>query len=230
MSREAYQDLATITLVAAVASVRWLTTPSLAWSFPAVAEPHRRERHFAAVGFERAAEADFEVGGRRYGVFAHDWRLDPTLAWIERKGQLDPAVEPQPPSPEARPPAPLVVLSRPDFDAAVRRALRDLTRPTALATNPLLRSRVAAEHADSDPTPAGLQALLRAAAESLRASPRDEKLYRAIQHTYLEPAATQELAAELLGLPFSTYRYHLSGGIERIGEWLWQRELGGPEA
>jgi hypothetical protein len=229
MGDQAYQDLAIVTLVAAVASLRWLTTPGLAWSFPVLADPAARERHFAAVGFVRAAEADFEVGGRRYGVFAHDWRLEPPLAWIERKGQLDPAVEPAP-EPLAAPSRPsLVVLSEPDFGAAVRRALRDLRRPTALATNPLLRSRVAAEHAGGAPSPATLRALLREAAETLRANPKDEKLYRAVQRTYLEPAATQELAAELLGLPFSTYRYHLSGGIARLTEWLWRRELHGPK-
>jgi hypothetical protein len=230
MSRDAYQDLAATNLVAAVGSIGWLTTPGLAWSFPAVADPDFRERHFAAVGFPRAPEADFEVGGRRYGVFAHDWRVEPPLAWIERKGQLDPAVEPDPGPLDPRSRAPLVVLSRPDFEVAVRRVLRDFTRPAALTTNPLLHSRVATEHAGGAPTPATLQALLREAAESLRTNPKDERLYRAIRRTYLEPAATQELAAEQLGLPFSTYRYHLTGGIARVTEWLWRRELDGPES
>jgi hypothetical protein len=182
------------------------------------------------IGFPRAPEADFEVGGRRYGVFAHDWRAEPPLAWIEHKGLIelsDAAAGPAPAEPGAR--APLLVLSHPDFVAAVRQALRDLTRPEALAANPLLRSRVAAEHAGGAPTTATLQALLREAAETLRANPRDEKLYRALQRTYLRPAATQELAAELLGLPFSTYRYPLSTGIARVTGWLWRRELHGPE-
>jgi hypothetical protein len=52
-------------------------------------------------------------------------------------------------------------------------------------------------------------------------------LYHALHHTYFEPAPTQETAAELLDLPFSTYRYHLTNGIRRITEWLWQRELYG---
>jgi hypothetical protein len=229
MGQETYQDLATITLVAAVGSLRWLTTPGLAWSFPVVADPDARERHFAAVGFARAPEADFEVDGRRYGVFAHDWRIEPPLAWIQRKGQLDPLVEPAPERHDPRLPAPLLVLSQPDFEAAARQALRDVTRPAALATNPLLRSRVAAEHAGGAPTPATLQALLREAAETLRANPRDEKLYRAIQRTYSEPALTQERAAELLGLPFSTYRHHLAGGTARVTGWLWRRELDGPQ-
>lgn len=62
---------------------------------------------------------------------------------------------------------------------------------------------------------------------ALEANPKDHKLYRALRRTYLEPAATQELAAELLDLPFSTYRRHLTQGIERVTEWLWQRELYG---
>ena len=64
---------------------------------------------------------------------------------------------------------------------------------------------------------------------ALRADPRDDKLLRALDRTYLRPSTTQEAAAELLGLPFSTYRGHLSRGLERVSEWLWQRELYGPE-
>jgi hypothetical protein len=35
--------------------------------------------------------------------------------------------------------------------------------------------------------------------------------------------ASQEKVAERLGLPFSTYRYQLAKGIERVAEMLWQR-------
>lgn len=35
--------------------------------------------------------------------------------------------------------------------------------------------------------------------------------------------------AERLGLPFSTYRYQLAQGLERLAAWLWQRELYGDE-
>jgi hypothetical protein len=225
MSREAYQDRTAVTLSAAAGAPRWLTTPGLAWSLIMLADPDLRAAHFTAIGFSRAPEAAFEVGGRHFGVVAHDWRVEPPLAWLERKGQLDPTVEPPAQLLETR--APLVVLSQPDFAAAVRQALRDYTRPAALATNPLLRSRVAAEHAEDAPSAATLQAVLREAAESLRATPRGRKLYRALERTYLAPAETQEAAAELLGLPFSTYRYHLTGAIARVTGWLWQRELDG---
>jgi hypothetical protein len=59
--------------------------------------------------------------------------------------------------------------------------------------------------------------------------PRDAKLQRALARTYVRPAQTQELAADALGLPFSTYRRHLTPGVERVVDWLWQRELSRPE-
>ena len=62
--------------------------------------------------------------------------------------------------------------------------------------------------------------------ESLQSSPREQKLYLAVYRTYLNPAPTQEQAAELLNLPFSTYRRHLKTGMTRVAEILWHREIG----
>jgi hypothetical protein len=121
----------------------------------------------------------------------------------------------------------LAVLSAPEFERSVRQALRDYARPDALAANPLLRSRLGLAATGHSSGPAGLQSILRAALETLKAHPRDQKFYRALLYTYFQPAATQESAAERLGLPFSTYRYHLARGIERMVEWLWNMELRG---
>jgi len=187
VGREGYQELATHNMVAMVAMLRWLTTPRLAWSFAAVAEPERWRAMFEVIRFPRTPAADFAVGGRAYGVFAHDWRVDPPESWVEAKAALDAPGAPD----RRRRPAPLVVLSEPDFGAAVR----DYHRP-ALADNPLLRSRLARERAGGAPSVATLQTLLREAAETLRGPPRDEKRYRAVALTYLAPAATQEAAAE----------------------------------
>ena len=43
---------------------------------------------------------------------------------------------------------------------------------------------------------------------------------------YLHGAPSQEAAAEVLGLPFSTYRRHLSRAHDRIVEVLWAVEVG----
>jgi hypothetical protein len=228
MERDLYQRLSPVTnLLATTVSLAPLDLPRLAWTFLAFAEPDRWEPIMSYIDFSRAEDAAFIVGGRRYGVFAHDWRAAPFDTWWDMEAERSLGVEPEPAPTEVRPAASLVVLSEPDFGAAVRQALRDYPRPRALATNPLMRSRLVIEVAGGEPTPATLQALVREAAERLKASPRGEKFYRAILHTYLQPAPSQERAAERLGLSFSTYRYHLSRGTERVIEGLWERELNG---
>jgi hypothetical protein len=84
------------------------------------------------------------------------------------------------------------------------------------------------EAGDDAPDAATLTTMVRAAIDSLRQHPRDDKLLRAVERTYLDPAPTQEAAAARLGLPFSTYRRHLTQGVERVVAWLWDREVYGP--
>lgn len=160
------------------------------------------------INFERAEEADFTVGSHRYTAFAHDWRVEPFEMWWDQLCERSLSTEPV--DEEAAPPqAPsIVVLSEPEFATYVRQALRDYTRPAALATNPLVRSRLVADSAGNGGDAARPQAVLRGALETLKPSPKDEKFYRALLYTFFQPAATQEGAAERLGLPFSTYRYH----------------------
>lgn len=229
MGCETYQTVSVVlNLTSITCATRWITTPRLAWSFVTFAQPDEWEPTFTYLRFRRAPEADFEVGGRRYGVFAHDWRAEPAPAWLDRMGEREIATNLTLNEIAAPSPPPLLVLSRSEFAQAVRQALRDYTRPAALAANPLLRSRLTAERADGAPTPVTLQCLLGEAAESLRGNPKGEKPYRALHRTYLEPAASQELAAELLGLPFNTYRYQLAGAVAQVTEWLWRLELYGP--
>ncbi|REE97846.1 AAA family ATPase [Thermomonospora umbrina] len=181
---------------------------------------------FEYGGFHRAA-ADFQVAGRRYQVFARDYRRGGLEAWLDLLAENELHFAPSGPAP-ARP-APMVALSRPDFATAVRQALRDLHRPDALAHNPLAGCRVVRERGNGT-VAATLAGLLQAAADTLRTDPRGAKPHRAVDRTYLRPAPTQERAAELLGLPFSTYRRHLSTGLNRIVDVLWQWELYGTDA
>jgi hypothetical protein len=125
----------------------------------------------------------------------------------------------------------LLVLSEEGFADAVGNALRGLARPGGLRDTPLLRSRLVVQQAGAgsseDERIATLRKLLLDAADALNTSPKDVKFYRAVYHTYIQPAPTQELAAELLDVPFSSYRRHLKSGIEQITEILWRREVGG---
>ena len=80
--------------------------------------------------------------------------------------------------------------------------------------------------ASPDARMTALQEVLRAVVEQPQVSPREAKLYRAVQYTYLKPAITQEQAAEALDVPFSTYRRHLKAGMIRVVDHLWQKEIG----
>lgn len=232
MTRDTYQSVSPIQSLIFVNMVRhYLTTPGLAFTFLPCADPEFWAPMFAYADLTRISEADFEVGGRRYGVYGHDWRTVPPMAWLELLGEREIA-----PAPEAVPQPsvePLIVLSESAFAAAVRDALRDYSRPDALRNHPLLRSRLVVEQVRAAAGEAeqirSLQALVKEAAESLQASPREMKFYRALYHTYLHPASTQEQAAELVGVPFSTFRRHLKAGVAHVTETLWQREVGGSE-
>jgi hypothetical protein len=226
VDRDAYQAPSpTLNAAPIVTLQRYLQRPRLAWDFLTLHEPERWDAYFALADLPRAGGADFRVGGRRYGLFAHDFRRVPvdalTRRWTERALAQDTYAPPTPPDES-------LALSHEDFTAAVRQALRDLHRPELLGRNPLLRTRLARDF--DAPGPEALARLLRAAVDTLREHPRDDKLLRAVERTYLRPAPTQEAAAEILGLPFSTYRRHLTQGVLRVSAWLWDRELyGTPE-
>jgi hypothetical protein len=226
VDRNAYQGPSPTMNAAPIVTLRgYLQNPRLAWDFLALHEPEPWDVYFALADLPRAVGADFAVGGRRYGLFGHDFRRVPvdelTRLWTERALAQEAIV---------RPPAPheALALSHEDFTDAVRQALRDLHRPERLARNPLLRTRLAGEYASPDvPGAETLASLLRTAVDTLREHPRDDKLLRAVERTYLRPEPTQEAAAEVLGLPFSTYRRHLSQGVQRVSACLWEHELYG---
>lgn len=233
MARDNYQAVSPMQSLIFIQTVQhYLTTPGLAFTFFPCAEPEFWAPMLDYVDLVRIPDADFEVGGRRFGVYGHDWRTVPPTAWLELLAEREIALTPQiAPSPAAR--QTLLVLSRPDFEAAVRRALHDYAQPEALLANPLLRSRIVVEEAGVRATPAeraaALQTLVEGAVQLLEASPREIKFYRTLYHTYLHPAPTQEQAAELLDVPFSSYRRYLKVGVDRVVEMLWQREIGAPK-
>jgi hypothetical protein len=74
------------TVIAAISSQSWIE-PNVAWSFVAMADPDLIEPMFTEIQMHRLPEADFEAGGRRYGVFGHDWRAEPAGPWLQLKAE-----------------------------------------------------------------------------------------------------------------------------------------------
>ena len=62
--------------------------------------------------------------------------------------------------------------------------------------------------------------------EHVAHEPRAESLGRVLERTYVHAAPTQEAAAQVLDLPFSTYRRHLARALQRLADLLWAVEIG----
>jgi hypothetical protein len=115
-------------------------------------------------------------------------------------------------------------LDRTRFAAAVRSALPDLHRPDRLAASPLMGSSLAAGPRGSSTDQ--LRATIQDAVACLGSEPRGDPLRAVLQRTFIRAAPTQEAAAEVLGLPFSTYRRHLARALEQLTDLLWAVEIG----
>jgi hypothetical protein len=200
-----------------------LLRPPTAWDFIAnYSDLDYWQPFFDHWDFLHLPDADYRIDSIRYVTFAHDWRRIGVAEWLERTAARELG------EPVSQPVEPAAALSQQEFAAAVKEALRSLRQPQALVRNPLLASSMVQtalrEHPDSRPDQI-LRGLLLEAADVLKSDPRADSQYRVLDRTYLRPAPTQEKAAELLDLPFSTYRRYRDRGIETITEWLWDRDI-----
>jgi hypothetical protein len=193
--------------------VLWCTEP-LAWTFVVATDDAYWGPFFDYLALRRVFEVD--VGGVPHAVYAIDWRRFPVDAWLDLMNEREFSGGTGPPPESALLPPPL---DRAGFDAAVRSALRDLNHPDRLAGNALIGGRLGAD-------PAALRAAVRRAVDGLAGTPKEDQLRAVLHRTFVRPAPTQEAAAEVLGLPFSTYRRHLGRGIDRLADALWAAETG----
>ncbi|MFD5481589.1 AAA family ATPase [Streptomyces hawaiiensis] len=194
----------------------------LAWHFIVMRDDGFWNDHLTHFDMWPTADAPV-VGDHPYRLFGHDWRAQPVISWLAAKTDaMLTGVDGRDAGEAAAPPAAeMSVLSRPEFDAAVRDALRALRRPGVLAGNPLTRSRVVVHNGGS------LTGVLERAVAALTGERGGDKRHRALVTTYVKGAPTQEAAAERLGLPFSTYRRHLTSAVDRVADLLWKHELSG---
>ncbi|MDR7274511.1 AAA family ATPase [Catenuloplanes atrovinosus] len=113
----------------------WIRSDRLAWTYVPAVSAAKWEPLLALVG-HHPVDATATIGGRHYTLFGCDWRVTASHVWF---GLTAPAA-----TSTSSPTQSATALSRPDFDAAVRDALRDFHRPASLASSPLLRTRMIA--------------------------------------------------------------------------------------
>lgn len=231
MESKSYQQISRVQSMIFVNMVRhYLTTPNLAYSLLPIAMPDYWEGIFAYADLHRIGALDEIIEEVPYGTFGHDWRKRPPAAWLDLLASRESGSGTVKAEPAASLPRPILVLSEEAFAEATRDALRDFTRPYALKDNPLISSRIVTDHvdeeADDEQRISRLVELLTESLAALEENKREEKAYRAVYRTYVKPAPSQEQASELLGIPYSTFRRHLTRGVKEITDLLWRREVG----
>jgi hypothetical protein len=195
-----------------------MSHPQLAYSYllTSNAETYVALGHLG--GYVRVPALDVTIGGRDYGMFAHDMRRTPVLEFVERfvQGHTTRAA----PSPPA--------LAEEPFADAARLALKQLADPARLADNPLIGARLVLARSPAESTASArgeiLRTILLETVASLGSSARSRRLRAALEATFVDPVGTQEDAAEALDLPFSTYRRHLTEGVAAVVAQLWRAE------
>jgi len=163
------------------------------------------------------------VDGRRYALYSQYWGSMPLAARSDLGDDIMVARRPKTALVRQHR---TVDWTRAEFDQAVRDTLRSWRRADVLGDNRITHSRMVAEAGDDDPV-ASVRRVFSAALEALRNDPRQTKFHRALTATFLDGIPTQEAAAERLGLPFSTYRRHLTRGLAGLSALLWKAETHG---
>jgi hypothetical protein len=132
-------------------------------------------------------------------------------------------------APESTPKTAQKNLDAKSFEQAVRAALKNWTDPNEFFGNPLLESHFVVERVGREAhwqeRTLTLQQVLHETIVILEKHPKKVRAYRALEKTFIAPAPTQEKAAEMLDLPFSTYRRHLGEGIDYVVRTLWHQEI-----
>ena len=217
----AYQAVtAAINLTAMHVVSHCMTRPGMAWNFVAMADPAFWAAHFDGVNFPRAPEADFEVGGRRYGVFAHDWRVEPPADWMMGGATPMPFAAARAGPGRPRRPEPGRLPAR-----RARRPCATTPVPTPWPTGPLRSSPAVAGRAGrARRAPRRSRRLLREAAEALLVQPaRPEAPPRRLAH--LLRAAGHAGAGGGTARPPVQHLPPPSGPRHRAHRrWLWHRE------
>jgi DNA-directed RNA polymerase specialized sigma24 family protein len=212
--------LRTVTDVGAALSLSAWSRPHLGWVVVASRHGELWGPVWSYIGFAELGVAtpdgdEVSVWGRDFGRSPfEDWLVEMRRRELDASGTLPGPV-----------PAP-VAFTHEDFAGHVLDLLRDLHRPERLAVNPLVRSELVRRDGAGSPTEQLREAVVEAVAR-VEEDPPTERAARAVDRTYLRRGLTQEAAAEVLGMPFSTYRRHLARGLEAVVARLWAWELHG---
>ncbi|NBB91838.1 MAG: AAA family ATPase [Gammaproteobacteria bacterium] len=183
-------------------------------------EPNRTQARYS--GIRALPGTEFSQDGQPFFIMGHDWRVAPFAEWIDGvMGRLVSLGEPAGRGDDA------AVMTREDFEDAVRDALSAMSRRRSLDRVELARSPMVQRisGADTRQSPGDvLHALFKREIQALSEHRRGRDLVAVLTHTYLEPAPKQRAAAHEAGLAYGTYRRRLREAVAVLTERLWNLE------
>jgi hypothetical protein len=229
MAAEGYQSVGAVQSLLFIAIVQHnFTVHSLGVTMLSFSAPEFWTPMFDYALHRRLVEADFTTDGKSFGIFSMDWRSIPPKKWLELLSEQEAPIKERAEGP--RRVNEVLVLSKEGFSRSVQEALKSFSNINRLSENPLLESRLIVERikggADLKSKIDVLRGVIVDAARTLNSSPRDAKLFQALDAGYLRPKRSQEHAAEVLDISIATFRRHLKSGTERLTGMLWQQETG----
>jgi hypothetical protein len=227
MSEETYQRVGRLQSSIFLTTVQYYFTPGLAVHMISCANPGFWKQILSYSDLHYVKELDFADEKNTFGFYMHDWRKVPPAAWLDILGQREIGEETE--SNFDQPRLQLIVLSEDEFSNSVHEALKNYQSEKKLAANPLIRSKLVLNHAGGTEDISILVATLRdciaGACDSLKESPKEEKLFRVLFRTFINPVGSQESTADFLNFSFSTYRRYLRKAVNLVIEHLWAMEI-----
>jgi hypothetical protein len=227
MSAETHQQVSRLQSSIFLTLTQYYFTPHLAVHFLCCANPDFWKRLLSYADMHYVNELDFKNGNATHGFYMHDWRKTPPAAWLELLGQREVGEKVE--TLQEQPKMQMMILSEDEFASSVYEALKEYQSDKKLAANPLIRSKLVLGNADGNDEVSVLVAVLKdciaEACDSIKENPKEEKFFRVVFRTFINPVGSQEATADYLNLPFSTYRRYLRKAVNSITEYLWAKEL-----
>ncbi|GAA0346725.1 ATP-binding protein [Actinoallomurus spadix] len=198
-----------------------------ALTFTVFEDTDRWKGYLAKAGMLEVTAVD--VGGRVQHLFGRDWRRQSVDQWVEDRARavaVPVAGETGSPSAAGSDDERGGDLPRAAFEEGVLEALRTWRAPREFATSVLLHSRLV-PRGSADPV-ADLRGAITTALDALQVDPAGVKAHDALTATYIAASRTHKAAARRLGVPYGTYRRHLTLAKERLIEQLLRQAATAP--
>jgi hypothetical protein len=227
MAADTYQQVSRLQSSIFLTLTQYYFTPNLAVHFLSCVNPEFWKVLLNYADLHHVAELDYTLNKNNFGFYMHDWRQTPPAAWLEILGQREIGEKVE--SSIEQPRMQMMILSEDEFANSVYEALKEYQSEKKLAANPLIRSKLVLNNAEGNEETqilvAALKDCIAEACDSIKESPKEEKFFRVIFRTFINPVGSQEAAADFLNLPFSTYRRYLRKAVNLVTEYLWAKEL-----